>query len=79
VENFYNLGMVYSDRMQLTEARQLLSRAVALDPGDANAQVALGIAALRDNDPDAAQGPLEKAVVLQPAIPLRCAPSANCS
>ena len=71
--------MVYSDRMQLTEARQLLSRAVALDPGDANAQVALGIAALRDNDPDAAQGPLEKAVVLQPAIPLRCAHSANCS
>jgi predicted Zn-dependent protease len=32
--------------------------------------VALGIAALRDNDPDAAQGPLEKAVVLEPSNPV---------
>ncbi len=47
VESLYNLGMVYSDRMQLSEARQLLSRAVELDPGHANGQVALGIAALR--------------------------------
>jgi tetratricopeptide (TPR) repeat protein len=69
VESLYNLGMVYSDRMQLTEARELLGRAVQLDPGDANAQVALGIAALRDNNPEAAQGPLEKAVVLQPRNP----------
>ena len=69
VECLYSLGMVYSDRMQLPEARELLSRAVQLDPGDANAQVALGIAALRDNDPDAAQGPLEKAVVLEPRNP----------
>jgi len=69
VESLYNLGMVYSDRLQLPEAREFLSRAVQLDPGDANAQVALGIAALRDNDPDAAQGPLEKAVVLQPRNP----------
>jgi Flp pilus assembly protein TadD len=61
--------MVYSDRMQLTPARQLLSRAVELDPGHANGQVALGIAALRDNDPDAAQGPLMKAVVLAPRNP----------
>jgi tetratricopeptide (TPR) repeat protein len=69
LESLYNLGMVFSDRMQLTEARELLGRAVALDPGYANAQVALGIAALRDNDPEAAQGPLEKAVVLQPRNP----------
>ena len=69
VESLYNLGMVYSDRMQLSEARQLLSRAVELDPGHANGQVALGIAALRDNDPDGAQGPLEKAVVLAPRNP----------
>ncbi len=69
VESLYNLGMVYSDRMQLPEARQLLSRAVELDPGHAYGQVALGIAALRDNDPEAAQGPLEKAVVLQPRNP----------
>ena len=62
--------MVYSDRMQLTEARELLGRAVELDPGHANGQVALGIAALRDNDPDAAQGPLEKAVVLEPRNPV---------
>jgi cytochrome c-type biogenesis protein CcmH/NrfG len=54
VESLYNLGMVYSDRMQFTEARELLGRTVELEPGDANAQVALGIAALRDNDPDAA-------------------------
>ncbi|MFZ0406935.1 MAG: tetratricopeptide repeat protein [Cyanobium sp.] len=67
--SLYNLGMVYSDRMQLSEARELLGRAVALEPGDANAQVALGIAALRDNDPEAAQGPLEKAVVLEPRNP----------
>ena len=40
-----------------------------LDPGYANAQVALGISALRDNDPEAAQGPLEKAVVLEPRNP----------
>ncbi len=69
VESLYNLGIVYSDRMQLSEARELLGRAVELDPGDANAQVALGIAALRDKDPDAAQGPLEKAVVLEPRNP----------
>ena len=69
VESLYNLGMVYSDRMQLSEARELLGRAVELDPGDANAQVALGIAALRDNDPESAQGPLEKAVVLEPRNP----------
>ena len=69
MESLYNLGMVYSDRMQLSEARQLLSRAVELDPGHANGQVALGIAALRDNDPDAAQGPLMKAVVLAPRNP----------
>jgi Flp pilus assembly protein TadD len=31
--------------------------------------VALGIAALRDNDPETAQGPLERAVVLQPRNP----------
>ena len=69
MESLYNLGMVYSDRMELTEARQFLSRAVELDPGHANGQVALGIAALRDNDPDAAQGPLEKGVVLAPRNP----------
>ncbi|MCS5691086.1 tetratricopeptide repeat protein [Cyanobium sp. FGCU-6] len=32
VESLYNLGMVYSDRMRLKEARELLGRAVALDP-----------------------------------------------
>jgi cytochrome c-type biogenesis protein CcmH/NrfG len=78
VESLYNLGMVYSDRMQFTEARQLLSRVVELDPGHANAQVALGIAALRDNDPDGAQGPLEKAVVLATRNPLLSALLASC-
>ena len=42
---------------------------MALDPADAKAQVALTIAALRDQDPAAAQAPLEKAVVLQPRNP----------
>ena len=69
MESPYNLGMVCSDRMQLPEARELLGRAVELDPGSANAQVALGIAALRDNDPESAKGPLEKAVVLEPRNP----------
>ena len=69
VESLYNLGMVYSDQMKLKEARELLGRAVELDSADANAQVALGVAALRDNDPAAAQGPLEKAVGLQPRNP----------
>jgi Flp pilus assembly protein TadD len=70
VESLYNLGMVYSDRMQLSEARELLGRAVELDPADANALVALAIAALRDNDREAAEAPLEKAVVLQPRNPV---------
>ena len=38
VESLYNLGMVYSDQMKLKEARDLLGRAVELDPADANAQ-----------------------------------------
>jgi tetratricopeptide (TPR) repeat protein len=41
VESLYNLGMVCSDRMELAEARQLLSRAVELDPSHVNVQVAL--------------------------------------
>ena len=69
VESLFNLCMVYNDRMQLKAARELLGRAVALDQADANAQVALAIAALRDQDPAAAQAPLEKAVVLQPRNP----------
>jgi tetratricopeptide (TPR) repeat protein len=69
VESLYNLGMVCSDRMELTEARQLLSRAVELDPSHVNAQVALGIAALRARDTAAARAPLEKAVVLEPRNP----------
>jgi Flp pilus assembly protein TadD len=40
VVSLYNLGMVCSDRMELKEARELLGRAVALDPGHVNAQVA---------------------------------------
>lgn len=69
IESLYNLGMVYSDLMQLDQARELLERAVALDPGFANAQVALGVAALRAADPDRALGPLEKAVVLEASNP----------
>jgi Flp pilus assembly protein TadD len=42
---------------------------VELDPSHVNAQVALGIAALRDRDTAAARAPLEKAVVLEPRNP----------
>jgi Flp pilus assembly protein TadD len=42
---------------------------VELDPSHVNAQVALGIAALRDRDTNAARAPLEKAVVLEPRNP----------
>jgi tetratricopeptide (TPR) repeat protein len=45
------------------------SDAVELDPSHVNAQVALGIAALRDRDTAAALAPLEKAVVLEPRNP----------
>jgi tetratricopeptide (TPR) repeat protein len=42
---------------------------VELDPSHVNAQVALGVAALREQDTAAARAPLEKAVVLEPANP----------
>jgi tetratricopeptide (TPR) repeat protein len=42
---------------------------VELDPSHVNAQVALGVAALRDRDTAAARAPLEKAVVLEPRNP----------
>lgn len=67
VESLYNLGLVYSDRMQLDQARELLERAIELDPDFANALVALGVVGLRAGDPERAQAPLEKAVVLEPS------------
>jgi hypothetical protein len=42
VECLYKLGNVCSDRMQLKEARQLLGRAVVLEPGYANGEVGPG-------------------------------------
>ena len=51
---------------ELTEKRVLLGHAVELDPGYTYARVALEIATLRGIDPDASQGPAEKAVVLRP-------------
>jgi Flp pilus assembly protein TadD len=65
----YNLGMVCSDRMEIKEARELLGRAVALDPGHVNAKVALGVVALRANDTAAAREPLKQAVALAPRNP----------
>ena len=47
----------------------MLCWAKGLDPGDANAKEALGIAALQGNDPEAARAPLEKAVLLEPLNP----------
>jgi Tfp pilus assembly protein PilF len=53
--------MVASDEGQLKEARELLRRAVAVDPTFANGQVALGVAALLDQDQAEARQALERA------------------
>jgi tetratricopeptide (TPR) repeat protein len=54
---------------KLTEARELLRRAVAVDPSFANGQVALGVAALRDQDLAEARQALERAIELEPGNP----------
>ena len=79
VESLYNLGMVYSDRMQLSEARELLGRAVELDPGDANAQVALGLRPCGTTIPRPPRGRWRRRWCWSRAIRLRCAPSASCT
>ena len=69
-EALYNLGVLASEEGRLEEARQLLRRAVVANAGDAhaqaNAQVALGLAALRQEDRAEARQALEAAIELEP-------------
>jgi Flp pilus assembly protein TadD len=69
-EALYNLGVLASEEGQLEEARLLLRRAVVANAGDAhaqaNAQVALGLAALRQEDRAEARQALEAAIDLEP-------------
>ncbi|MFN9530633.1 MAG: tetratricopeptide repeat protein, partial [Cyanobacteriota bacterium] len=69
-EALYNLGVLASEEGQLEEARLLLRRAVVANAGDAHAQanayVALGLAALRQEDRAEARQALEAAIELEP-------------
>ena len=69
-EALYNLGVLASEEGRLEEARLLLRRAVIANAGDthaqANAQVALGLAALRQEDRSEARQALEAAIDLEP-------------
>jgi tetratricopeptide (TPR) repeat protein len=69
-EALYNLGVLASEEGRLEEARLRLRRAVMANAGDthaqANAQVALGLAALRQEDRSEARQALEAAIELEP-------------
>jgi tetratricopeptide (TPR) repeat protein len=69
-EALYNLGVLASEEGRLEDARLLLRRAVTVNAGDAhaqaNAQVALGLAALRQEDRSEARQALEAAIELEP-------------
>ena len=66
----YNLGVLASEEGTLEEARLLLRRAVVANAGDdhaqANAQVALALAAMRLSDKAVARQALEAAIELEP-------------
>jgi tetratricopeptide (TPR) repeat protein len=70
LEALYNLGVLASEEGRLEEARLLLRRAVVAKAGhahaQANAQVALGLAALRQEDRTEARQALESAIELEP-------------
>ena len=69
-EALYNLGVLASEEGKLEEARLLLRRAVVANAGDAhaqaNAQVALALAAMRLGDKAEARQALESAIELEP-------------
>jgi hypothetical protein len=73
VDSLYNLSMVCSDRMELKEARELLSRAVELDPGHANGQVASGSRPCGTTIPKPPRARWRRRWCWRPAIPLRSA------
>jgi tetratricopeptide (TPR) repeat protein len=72
----------FDEARPLLEARLLLRRAVIANAGDthaqANAQVALGLAALRQEDRSEARQALEAAIELEPRTPLPSAASGAC-
>jgi tetratricopeptide (TPR) repeat protein len=69
-EALYNLGVLASEEGRLEEARLLLRRAVVANAGDAhaqaNAQVALALAAMRLGDKAEARQALEAAIEVEP-------------
>jgi tetratricopeptide (TPR) repeat protein len=69
-EALYNLGVLASEEGKPEEARLLLRRAVVANAGDAhaqaNAQVALALAAMRLGDKAEARQALEEAIELEP-------------
>ncbi len=69
-EALYNLGVLASEEGKPEEARLLLRRAVVANAGDAhaqaNAQVALALAAMRQGDKAEARQALEAAIELEP-------------
>ena len=69
-EALYNLGVLASEEGKPEEARLLLRRAVVANAGDAhaqaNAQVALALAAMRLGDKAEARQALESAIELEP-------------
>jgi tetratricopeptide (TPR) repeat protein len=62
----FNYGMMLSDQGKLEKALKLLSRLTTLDEGNANAWNALGIAYLRNRQPDDAKKALQRSYELDP-------------
>ena len=62
----FNYGMMLSDQGKLEKALKLLSRLTTLDEGNANAWNALGIAYLRNRQPDDAKNALQRSYELDP-------------
>jgi thioredoxin-like negative regulator of GroEL len=65
-EALFNPGVLASEEGRLEEARLLLRRAVMANAGDTHAQVALGLAAFRQEDRSEARQALEAAIELEP-------------
>jgi Flp pilus assembly protein TadD len=63
----YNLGMAYSDKGRLVEAKEHLERLARLEPGNANAIVALGVAQARSGDRETAEETLRRGLALEEA------------
>lgn len=63
----YNLGMAYSDKGRLDEAKRHLEKLLRLDPSNANAVVALGVAQARSGDRKPAEETLRRGLALEEA------------